>query len=101
MSEPFVNVIGSEDELRELYRLPAGTTQQKKSGRSQSAIVDQSRARSASTNPAPRNLSIAKPAAPTPGSTRRSASRATVGSEVRRASIPSRAKAKRIESTLP
>ncbi|HEY5424340.1 MAG TPA: MSMEG_1061 family FMN-dependent PPOX-type flavoprotein [Ilumatobacteraceae bacterium] len=29
MSEPFVNVIGSEDELRELYRLPAGTTQQK------------------------------------------------------------------------
>jgi len=29
MSEPFVNVIGSEDELRELYRLPASTTQQK------------------------------------------------------------------------
>jgi PPOX class probable FMN-dependent enzyme len=29
MSEPFVNVIGSEDELRELYRLPASTTQRK------------------------------------------------------------------------
>ena len=29
MSEPFVNVIGSEDELRELYRLPASSTQRK------------------------------------------------------------------------
>jgi uncharacterized protein len=29
MSQPFTNVIGSEDDLRELYRLPATTTQQK------------------------------------------------------------------------
>jgi len=29
MSQPFVTVIGSEDELRELYRMPAGTTKQK------------------------------------------------------------------------